>query len=472
VPNATGDGLVQVAYLHGNDVRHSWHESMRRLYEHDRVAFGRISGTKGPLNIRCGTGQLVLKRNYAVKLFLDGTPHEWLWMIDTDMGFAPDVVERLVQSAHPVDRPVVGALCFTLSDAAYDGMNGMRTSLVPTIYRMGHTREGHATFSHFGDYPTNTMIQVAATGAACILFHRSVLEKVRADHGDHWFDQMYNEDGQMVGEDFALCMRLGAAGIPIWVHSGIPTNHHKDVWISEDDYRLQADPPQPADTETAVLVPVMKRPHNAAPFMASLRASTGLARVYAIADPDDPDTIEAWEEAGATVIVRPGSAGTFAEKINLGYRTTIEPWLFIAGDDARFTGDWLDQAQHIARLSGAKVIGTNDLSNPRVLAGEHATHLLIDREYIDGEGGSWDGPGAIAHEGYRHWFVDDEIVYAAKQRGAWAMAPASIVPHLHPLWGKGVTDEVYELGQSHAETDGKLFEARCSKYLLAASDAR
>jgi hypothetical protein len=53
-------------------------ESMRRLVEHDRAAFGRIDRTKGPLNIRCSTGQLVLKRNYAVRLFLDGTPHEWL----------------------------------------------------------------------------------------------------------------------------------------------------------------------------------------------------------------------------------------------------------------------------------------------------------------------------------------------------------------------------------------------------------
>src|SRR6185295_18210408 len=98
-------------------------------------------------------------------------------------------------------------LAFALTDTAYDGMGGMRVKLVPTIYRMGHTTDGRATFCHFGAYPANTMIQVATTGAACILFHRSVLEKVRAEHGDHWFDQMYDPAGDMVGEDFALCMR-------------------------------------------------------------------------------------------------------------------------------------------------------------------------------------------------------------------------------------------------------------------------
>jgi hypothetical protein len=461
-----GDGLVQVAYLHGNDVSHSFMESMRRLVEHDRAAFGRIDGTKGPLNIRCSTGQLVLKRNYAVRLFLDGTPHEWLFMVDTDMGFAPDVVERLIEAAHPTERPVVGALCFAMQDAAYDDMGGMRCKLVPTIYRLGHTRDGHASFCHFGDYPANTMIQVAATGAACILLHRSVLEKVRAEHGDHWFDQMYNEDGQMVGEDFSLCVRLNAAGIPIFVHSGIKTTHHKDLWLGEDDYVLQATPPPPATDEVAVIVPVMRRPWQAAPFMASLKASTGLARVYAVADPDDERTINAWRQAGATVIARPGSAGTFAEKVNYGYGATSERWIFIVGDDARFNGDWLDQAQHTARLSGAKVIGTNDLGNPRVISGEHATHLLIDRDYIDEQGASWDGPGIVCHEGYGHNFVDDEIVYASKQRGVWSMAAQSIVPHLHPSWDKAPTDEVYELGNSHFDADAKTFEARCNTYLL------
>lgn len=474
----TGDGLVQVAYLHQTDVSFSFMESMRRLERHDRAGFRRIDGTKGHINLLCGTGQLVLKRNYAVKLFLDGTPHEWLWMVDTDMGFAPDTVERLIDAAHPVDRPVVGALCFTLTDSAYDGMGGMRVSLIPTIYRIGHTAEGRASFCHFGDYPANAMIQVAATGAACILLHRSVLEKVRAEHGDHWFDQMYTEDGDMVGEDFSLCMRLNAAGVPIFVHSGIKTTHQKSLWLAEQDYRLQAPPPPAADTEVAVLVPVMRRPHNAAPFMASLRASTGLAHCYAIADEDDPITAAAWREAGATVLVRPGSAGTFAEKVNWGQRMTRrdwddfdgdgrgEPWLFVCGDDVRFTADWLDQTQQVARLApAARVIGTNDLSNPRVVAGDHATHLLISREYVDEQGASWDGPGVVAHEGYGHWYVDDEIVFAAKQRGVWAMADRAIVDHLHPMWGKGVDDEVYRLGQSKAKTDGDLFEQRCALYL-------
>jgi hypothetical protein len=118
----------------------------------------------------------------------------------------------------------------------------------------------------------------------------------------------------------------------------------------------------------------------------------------------------------------------------------------------------LDHAQVVG--THRAVVGTNDLGNARVMAGEHATHLLIKREYIDEVGASWDGPGVVCHEGYRHWFVDDEIVSAAKQRNEWGMALASVVEHLHPLWGKSEDDDTYRLGVRYQAADGKLFRKR------------
>jgi hypothetical protein len=129
----------------------------------------------------------------------------------------------------------------------------------------------------------------------------------------------------------------------------------------------------------------------------------------------------------------------------------------------KFHPGWLDQAQHAAR-DGADVVGTNDLHNPLVTAGEHATHLLVRRAYIDEQGASWDGPGTVAHEGYAHWFVDNELVAAAKQRDTWAAAPHSKVEHLHPLWGLAEDDETYALGRKHIEADKALFEKRLAEH--------
>lgn len=234
----TGDGRVQLAYLHSHSVSHSWHESMMRLLVYDLMTEQRIMDTAGPFKVRCDTGALVDSRNLVMRQFLDETPHEWLFLIDTDMGFDPDTVERLIAAADPAERPVVGALCFALREVRHDGMGGFRVMPVPTIFNMARTPEGHVGFANRWEYPDNTLIQVAATGAACLLVHRTAVEKVRADHGDRWFDQVRYEDGRLLSEDLSFCYRLGAAGIRIFCHTGITTTHHKSVWIGVNDYTV------------------------------------------------------------------------------------------------------------------------------------------------------------------------------------------------------------------------------------------
>ena len=453
---------VTVAYVNHNEVAYSWHSSMVELIGYDLTSRGRVL-QGGYIAYRYGTDGLVDARNSAVEQFLTERDAQWLFWIDTDMGFAADTVDRLVEVADPVTRPIVGGLCFTQKETASDGLGGWRTAAAPTVFDWVHEGDQRG-FAIRWDYPRDTVVQCAGTGSACILIHRSVFEKMFAKYGRAWYDKAFNASmKQETSEDLSFCMRALALGIPVHVHTGVKTSHQKTLWLSENEYRAQR-PPQPATEPTAVIVPVMKRPQNAAPFMASLKASTGLATVYAIAGPDDDETVAAWTAAGATVVQQDPAVNTFAEKVNAGYRETAEPWLFLVGDDVRFHPGWLDHAQDVAG-ERFHVIGTNDLANPRVVAGEHATHLLVRRSYIDGMGSSWDGPKVVAHEGYRHWYVDDEIVTAAKQRGVWTMAINSTVEHLHPGFGKGANDQVYELGQSFAVADKATFTTRCGEYL-------
>jgi hypothetical protein len=229
-------------------------------------------------------------------------------------------------------------------------------------------------------------------------------------------------------------------------------------------------PPVPPATEkVAVIVPVLNRPNNARPFMDSLRSSgtaADLCTVYAVADWHDVDTADAWQAAGAEVLVRkvtPGEKflpGTFPRKANFGYRETSEPWLFFVGDDVVFHPGWLDQAMHVARTTGADVVGTNDLHNPRVKQGQHATHPLIRRTYVDEVGASWDGPGTVCHEGLHHWFVDNEWTEVAKQRGTFAPARFSCVEHRHPYFGGAEVDDTYLLGETFVKEDQQVWLAR------------
>lgn len=496
---------VTVAYVNHNNVGYAWHHSMVELIGYDLARHGRLM-QGGYIAIRYGTDGLVDARNKAVEEFLNNRDGQWLFWIDTDMGFPPDIVDRLVEVADPVKRPIVGALAFTQRETHEDGIGGWRCKAAPTVFDWVHVGEQKG-FAIRWDYPRNTVTQCAGTGSACVLIHRSVFERIFEKYGAAWYDKSYNHTmKQQTSEDLSFCMRAVSLDIPVFVHTGVKTSHQKTLWVSEEDY-LDQQPPPPATEEVAVIVPVMRRPQSAGPFMRSLRASTGLATVFAVADEEDGETIDAWRTAGATVLtMKLDQPGTFAEKVNYAYecisqtpqlvttaamtaatasefaakfasstrgafstmvlpaeasvtRTAPEPeWLFAVGDDVRFHPGWLDHAMEAAG-DRFHVVGTNDLANPRVTSGEHATHMLIRRSYVDDVGASWDGPKAVAHE-YRHWFVDDEIVAAAKQRGVWTPALRSVVEHLHPAFGKGENDEVYELGQSFAEQDKATFAAR------------
>jgi hypothetical protein len=447
---------VALAYVHDVDVAYSFHHSLTNLLMFDAaVGAGRIM-RGGYLACRYGTGGIVDARNKVAGQFVD-TEAEWLFWLDTDMGFEADTLEKLLAVADPVDRPIVGGLAFAQKEVVEDGMSGWRCAPRATILDWRDV-DGVKKFVGRAHYPVNALVQCSATGSACLIVHRSVFEKI----GERWYDPIVTDEGP-IGEDISFCARAGAAGFPIFVHTGVRTSHRKHTWVAEPDYWEKLVVP-PATDPVAVLIPVMRRPENVAPLVASLRASTGLAKPYFVVDAADTAERAAVLAAGATEIaVGFGTPGTFAEKINEGYRQTSEPWLFLVGDDVRFRPGWLDHAQEVARIYGVDVVGTNDMANPRTLAGEHSTHLMVRRSYIDEQGASWDGPGVVCH-GYGHWYVDDEIVTVAKQRGVWGMALGSFVEHLHPIVGKADMDDVYEIGQRRAPADRAEFERRVKRF--------
>lgn len=209
------------------------------------------------------------------------------------------------------------------------------------------------------------------------------------------------------------------------------------------------------------LVPVLRRPARAAPLVESFAAATTPPyRVVFVCSPGDQAEIEAVRATDATLIVAPFEVGPgdWARKVNLGYRSTTEPLMLLCGDDIAPRPGWADEVRRAAAL-GWGVIGTNDLGNPQVMAGATSTHPVVARWYAD-QHGTIDGPGRVVDEGYRHNFVDDELVGTARVRGAWCFCANAVVEHLHPSWGKAQFDEIYTLGRSGFEVDRARFWKR------------
>lgn len=205
----------------------------------------------------------------------------------------------------------------------------------------------------------------------------------------------------------------------------------------------------------AILVPVLGRPHRVSPLLTSIRATTPAPhRVLFIASPDDEDEISAIRAAGGEHIAVDGN---YAVKINSAVERTTEPLLFLGADDLHFHEGWLEAAA--AKLTDTiGVVGTQDLCNGRVIAGQHATHSLLARWYA--ELGTIDGqPGPLC-ELYPHEYVDDELVATAKARAAWAFAHDSVVEHLHPDVGKAPMDRLYAARRRRMRQGWWIFEER------------
>lgn len=207
----------------------------------------------------------------------------------------------------------------------------------------------------------------------------------------------------------------------------------------------------------ALVIPVLGRPERASPLVESIHAATEEEHeIVFVASPHDRRQIAAAEATGERVIVTPfdQGPGDYARKINLGIAETTGEWIFQGADDVRFHRGWDAEALAV----GAPVTGTNDMGNPLVMRGGHATHSLVSREYVEEEG-TIDGPGLL-HEGYHHCWVDNELVETARARGAFAAARRSRVEHLHHIWRKGRDDATYRRGQEGYDRDHVLFLIR------------
>jgi glycosyltransferase involved in cell wall biosynthesis len=445
-------GGVFLGYLHPNDLSASFHRSFMDLVLYDKMnpELNRLVSWGG---VRAAATGLPEARNTIAKAMLESDA-EWLLFVDADMGFDAWVLEQLLLVADENDLKLVGGLAFAYREIMMDGMNGFRCRPLPTIYDYGKDPvSGVEDFRGRAHYPVNQLVRVAATGCALVLIHRDVLQAVQDEYGETWFHRLAGPTG-LRGEDISFFVKTGALGFEAYVHTGIRTTHHKDKWVSETDFWEEMIAP-PATERVDVIVPTVKaRLHNIQPLAESLIATTGLARLLFVVD--DQEHAEQVMEFGETTV----RSGSFARKINHAYPLTRAPWVQVVGDDCRFQPGWLDHQQLTAKLYKAKVVGSNDLANPRVLRGEHATHWMVSREYIDEVGASWDGPGVFAHEGYRHWFVDDEIVLAAKQRGVFQSALGARIEHLHPITGRVETDKVYERNDKYAQQDHDLFQKR------------
>jgi hypothetical protein len=233
--------LVTVGFLHPGSVSAVFDHSLLGAFMHDVCNRQRIaSHPLGKIAKECHAARIAEGRNELAADFLESTA-SWLFMVDADMGFAPDTIERLIASADQYRRPVMGGLCFGLKSDGRASFGGQRFRCQPTVYYMHETADRVGFVPNF-DYPRDQVVQVDGTGAACTLIHRRALEKVADKYGPEWYTpiRLRGDKTANFSEDLSFCVRLAAVDVPIHVDTRVKTTHDKGgVYLDEEFFDLQ-----------------------------------------------------------------------------------------------------------------------------------------------------------------------------------------------------------------------------------------
>lgn len=194
---------------------------------------------------QAGTMGVAAARSEIAAAFLAGDA-EWLFMVDSDMGFAADTVDRMVASAEANGVPVLGALCFAQKidpDVAQGPYNAVRYRIIPTLYSYVQIDEtGEAGFRPIDKYRRDMFQYVAGTGAACILIHREALLAVGPQPFMPITDPKAGGNGtpRTFSEDLSFCVRVQAEGMEMGVDTSIKTTHYKGgIYLDEVQYAMQ-----------------------------------------------------------------------------------------------------------------------------------------------------------------------------------------------------------------------------------------
>lgn len=223
---------VAIGYPHGGTVRAEFLNSVVRL---NIWEFGYI-----PLNDKykidsfsaAGSIYVAKNRNDIVKDFLKSDA-EWLFQLDPDEEFKPDLLKRMMDVAlSSPEHKIVSGLYISYRREHPEA----DLILVPVLYN--DAEDGK--FRNLVDVPKDSLIEVAMAGSGCLLVHREVYEKMLEAHKDDpwpWFSHEPSQDRtEMLGEDVVFCIRARKLGYKIWAKTDILLRHYKTIPLTIDDW--------------------------------------------------------------------------------------------------------------------------------------------------------------------------------------------------------------------------------------------
>lgn len=446
------------------------------------------------------------KRNEIVRRFLDHTDGDWLLFLDSDMVFPPDTIARLLGAATKVNTKIIGGLCVMIGELGP----------VPTLYQHD-TMAGSAGITRVQlDYADDALVQVAATGGACLMVHRDALETYRAaqadnkrwllDHKDEplirdllardlihdpseengWFSErvrgrrVLTGDGEVsaehwISEDIEFCLRLGSLGFDLWVDCTLEVGHRKHgrTWYAHDirDSSLMPKPP------IVAVIPVKDRLGLTRDLIGQIREQGGCDEIIVcdngsgretknwlgsqndltVLDMPEAGIHEMWNAGVARALEKHGTRCRVAFlnndlKLGPAFLKTLSQALTDHRDYAAVCGNYDGRRHH------EPIVATSEIcANRYDGTGGFAGFAFMVR-------GEWFTSGYRFPEECKWWFGDNDLLMALNYASEDTANHAGIVvaAEVEHIGGGGKTagDPLWSDFEEQTAKDREAFEAR------------
>lgn len=207
------------------------HGTVRGEFAHDLFRLGASRPDRFVSVINLQDNVLSRGRNEMADHFLK-TSADWLFMVDADQRFTPEIFDSLVEAADADERPVMSGLYFGIRR-----LDGLLYPLpLPNIFEKKPNDQ--FLFDHIVHYPPNAVVRVDACGAGMMLVHRRVFEEIQRNCSPEyvqtcWFNDRAIPGGGWLSEDMAFCLEVRQAGFPIHCHTGVVSPHIKHYLVDE-----------------------------------------------------------------------------------------------------------------------------------------------------------------------------------------------------------------------------------------------
>lgn len=153
---------------------------------------------------------------------VEKTEGDWLFQLDTDHIFAPDLLWRLMKEAERGFNPIISGLYLNKHP---------QSGHVP----VANIKNDDGSLAQLLSWPKGArQIPVANVGGGCLLVQKYVFNKIRSEFNEMPFDLVPG-----LSEDYSFCKKASDLGFPITLCPQIECHHYTQHVLSARDFNFE-----------------------------------------------------------------------------------------------------------------------------------------------------------------------------------------------------------------------------------------